>query len=292
MCAPEVSEGTPNVRTFRHHHAELRQLAEWLLEQGVESVAMESTNVYWIPLYELLESCGIEVVLVNARQLRYVPGRKTDLQDCQWIQLLHSCGLLRGSFRPHEVIVRETQDAAPATEQSGEGKHPFRPVDAEGAGSDERPGASCGQRPDRSDGDGDRAGDCLGRTGPGRSGGSASYAVQEIQPGVCRAGRQLAGGAFVQPSWCALELFDMTQRKIAVYEAAFWRNTGAGNRWKPATSRCPPTPMGSRKGRFAGVAGKPMRTELWRFAGVDLTRIDGIGTEAALTLLTEVGFEH
>ena len=67
---------------------------------------MESTNVYWIPLYELLESCGIEVLLVNARQLRYVPGRKTDMQDSQWIQLLHSCGLLRGSFRPHEVIVR------------------------------------------------------------------------------------------------------------------------------------------------------------------------------------------
>ena len=60
---------------------------------------------YWIPLYELLESCGIEVLLVNARQLRYVPGRKSDMQDCQWIQLLHSCGLLRGS-PPHEIIVR------------------------------------------------------------------------------------------------------------------------------------------------------------------------------------------
>ena len=106
VCAPEVSEGEPNVRTFGTTMPQLQQLADWLLEQGVESVAMESTNVYWIPLYELLESCGIEVLLVNARQLRYVPGRKTDMRDCQWIQLLHSCGLLRASFRPHEVIIR------------------------------------------------------------------------------------------------------------------------------------------------------------------------------------------
>ena len=74
--------------------------------QGVESVAMESTHVYWIPIYELLDSCGIEVLLVNARQFHNVPGRKTDMQDCQWLQLLHSCGLLRGSFRPHESITR------------------------------------------------------------------------------------------------------------------------------------------------------------------------------------------
>ena len=67
---------------------------------------MESTYVYWIPVYELLESRGLEVVLVNARQLRNVPGRKTDMQDCQWLQLLHSCGLLRGSFRPGESICR------------------------------------------------------------------------------------------------------------------------------------------------------------------------------------------
>ncbi len=75
-----------------------------LIHEGVESVAMESTGVYWIPLYELLESRGLEVVLVNAKQLHGVPGRKTDMIDCQWIQLLHSCGLLRGSFRPGEKI--------------------------------------------------------------------------------------------------------------------------------------------------------------------------------------------
>jgi len=63
-------------------------------------VAMESTHMYWIPLYELLESRGIEACLVNARQMHNVPGRKTDMQDCQWLQLLRSRGLLRGSFQP------------------------------------------------------------------------------------------------------------------------------------------------------------------------------------------------
>ena len=94
------------MRVFGTTTAQLNELVDWLVEQGVESVAMESTSVYWIPLYELLESRGIEAVLVNARQLHNVPGRKTDCSDCQWLQLLHSCGLLRGSFRPGDAIVR------------------------------------------------------------------------------------------------------------------------------------------------------------------------------------------
>ncbi len=82
-------------RGFERKHSpttpSLNQMGDWLIEQGVESVAMESTYVYWIPIYELLESRGLEVVLVNARQLKNVPGRKTDMHDCQWLQLLHSC---------------------------------------------------------------------------------------------------------------------------------------------------------------------------------------------------------
>ena len=109
---------------------------------------MESTSVYWIPLYELLESRGIEVVLVNARQLHNVPGRKTDFSDCQWLQLLHSCGLLRGSFRPGEAIARAASPPAPAG-QSRRRAHALCPVDAEGAGPDERAGASRRHRPHR-----------------------------------------------------------------------------------------------------------------------------------------------
>src|SRR5712691_12834568 len=106
VCGPARADGAPNVRVFGTTTDQLKELADWLADQHVESVAMESTSVYWIPIYELLESRGIEVVLVNARQLHNVPGRKTDFSDCQWLQLLHSCGLLRGSFRPGEAITR------------------------------------------------------------------------------------------------------------------------------------------------------------------------------------------
>jgi hypothetical protein len=106
VCGPARADATPNVRAFGTTTDELHALVEWLVAQGVESVAMESTSVYWIPVYELLASRGVEVVLVNARQLHYVPGRRTDVSDCQWLQLLPSCGLLRGSFRPADAIVR------------------------------------------------------------------------------------------------------------------------------------------------------------------------------------------
>jgi len=105
-CAPPGEDGQPNVRVVRLTTKCLEEMVEWLLKLGVESVTMESTYVYWIPVYEMIEEAGLEVVLVNARQMHNVPGRKTDMQDCQWIQCLHSCGLLRGSFRPIEVICR------------------------------------------------------------------------------------------------------------------------------------------------------------------------------------------
>ena len=92
------------VRRFKTFTPDLRQLADWLEACGIETVAMEATGVYWIPLYEILEERGIEVVLVNARHVKNVPGRKTDVVDCQWIQELHSLGLLRGSFRPSAEI--------------------------------------------------------------------------------------------------------------------------------------------------------------------------------------------
>lgn len=92
------------VRPFGTFTPDLTTLADWLTVCGVETVAMESTGVYWIPVYELLEARGFKVYLVNARHLKNVPGRKTDVQDCQWIQQLHSFGLLSGSFRPDAEI--------------------------------------------------------------------------------------------------------------------------------------------------------------------------------------------
>jgi transposase len=92
------------VRKFSSFTCDLVALAEWLERCHVRTVAMESTGVYWIPLFQLLEARGLEVYLVNARHIKNVPGRKSDASDCQWIQFLHSVGLLKASFHPPEEI--------------------------------------------------------------------------------------------------------------------------------------------------------------------------------------------
>jgi transposase len=92
------------VRTFATFTGDLHALRDWLLQCHVKTVAMESTSVYWIPVFQILEAAGLEVCLVNARHCKNLPGRKTDISDCQWIQYLHSVGLLRASFRPPEQI--------------------------------------------------------------------------------------------------------------------------------------------------------------------------------------------
>ncbi len=92
------------VREFLSFTADLERLVQWLHECRVTAVAMESTGVYWIPLFEMLDAAGFEVHLVNARHVRNVPGRKSDVLDCQWLQQLMSYGLLRGGFRPAEEV--------------------------------------------------------------------------------------------------------------------------------------------------------------------------------------------
>jgi transposase len=102
--AVPVDRDAEPIRRFKTLTPDLYRLADWLEACGIETVAMEATGVYWIPIYEILEERGLEVVLVNARHVKNVPGRKTDVVDCQWIQELHSLGLLRGSFRPSAEI--------------------------------------------------------------------------------------------------------------------------------------------------------------------------------------------
>ena len=93
------------VQSFPTFTSDLLRLADWLAACRVTSVAMEATGVYWIPIYEILDARGFEVLLVNARQFKNVPGRKSDVSDSEWIRELHSVGLLRGSFRPTDAIV-------------------------------------------------------------------------------------------------------------------------------------------------------------------------------------------
>ena len=104
VSVPEELDDNP-VREYSCFTGDLNRMADWLVSIGIQTVAMESTGVYWIPVYEILEERGLEVLLVNARHVQNVPGRKTDVQDCQWLQQLHTFGLLRGCFRtPEESI--------------------------------------------------------------------------------------------------------------------------------------------------------------------------------------------
>ena len=99
VAVPPDRDAQP-VQRFGAFTADLYALAAWLRQCQIDTVVMESTGVYWIALFEVLEERGFDVKLVDAHQARQVPGRKTDVGDCQWLQELHTYGLLRGAFRP------------------------------------------------------------------------------------------------------------------------------------------------------------------------------------------------
>ena len=103
VAVPRAASDEP-VREFGAMTDDLNTMANWLLACGVDTVALESTGVYWIPVYELLEQRGLTVWLVDARQMKYVPGRKSDVLDCQWLQKLMSLGLLRAAWRPGDEV--------------------------------------------------------------------------------------------------------------------------------------------------------------------------------------------
>lgn len=100
--APELC--SEPVQTFDAFTGDIERMADWLVSLGIKTVAMESTGVYWVPVFEVLQSRGLQVIVANAREARAVPGRKSDVNDAQWLQRLHACGLLRPSFRPERDI--------------------------------------------------------------------------------------------------------------------------------------------------------------------------------------------
>src|ERR1700690_475761 len=110
MAAVGADRTPEPVRSFGTFTTDLHRLVDWFIECGVETVVMESTSVYWIPIFELLDARGFTLFLVNARDAKHVPGRKTDVSDAQWLQRLHSYGLLRASFRP--AIIRTSARAS------------------------------------------------------------------------------------------------------------------------------------------------------------------------------------
>jgi transposase len=290
VCGPARQDDQPNVRVFGTTTAQLNELANWLIEQKVESVAMESTSVYWIPLYELLESKGIEVVLVNARQLHNVPGRKTDFHDCQWIQLLHSCGLLRASFRPREAISglraihrqlanlieqrsRCVQWMQKALDQMNVQVH--RAV-AELTGT-------TGMAIVRAI--------VAGERDPHRL---AAFRHRRCSKSVDQIAQHLTGAWREEHLFnlaSALRTFDAIEAEVRRYEAHLLAKVEALQPPERKTQSVPAHPNPRKERDIRSHGDQLVRTALWRFAGADLTRIDGIRNGAAQVILTEVGMD-
>lgn len=290
VCAPPVVDGKPNVRVFGTTTSQLTELTDWLVTQGVLSVAMESTSVYWIPVHELLESRGIEVLLVNARQLHNVPGRKTDMADCQWLQLLHSCGLLRGSFRPGDAICklralqrqmgnfveqrsRCVQWMQKALDQMNIQVH-HAVTDLKGQTGMEIIRAIV-----------------AGERDPNRLAALRNYRCRKSAAEIAE---HLVGNWREEHLFnleASLQIFDTLEATIAKYEARLLEEL---ERLQPPERRDEPVPVhpnSSKEKKLVHDGDQELRTALWRLSGVDLLCIDGIGVGAAQTIVNEVGLD-
>lgn len=289
VCGPASSDGQRQVRVFGTTTPQLQELVNWLAEQGVKSAAMESTSVYWIPLYELLESRGIDPVLVNARQLHNVPGRKTDMSDCQWLQLLHSCGLLRGSFRPGEAICRlralHRQQASLVAERSQCVQWMQKALDqmnvqVHRAVTDLT--GTTGMTIVRAIVKGERDPLKLAALRDKRCAKSNEQFAQHLT------GNWRDEHLFNLES--ALKLYDALQEIIDSYEQRLLANLRALQAPERKDDIVPRHPNATKEKAIARRGEQETRTTMWRISGCDLTRIDGISAGAAQTILTEVGF--
>lgn len=278
-----------SVRCFGAFTEDLHALAKWLRQCGVTTVAMESTGVYWIPLYQILESYGFTVKLVNARHVKHVPGRKSDVQDCQWLQQLESFGLLTASFRPAAQIcvlrsymrqrqmlidygsrhVQQMQKAL--TEMNLKLQHVLSDLTGVTGLAIVR-AILAGER--------DRLK-------------LAALKQRQIKSDVATIAKALEGDYRPEHLFVlrqALELYDYFQQKIAECDDEIMKAMQSLE--SEATASLPATAKPPRKARSKHHP-FPLASqqELQRILGVDLTRIDGINETTAHLVLSELGLD-
>jgi hypothetical protein len=288
------------VRRFACFTADLHRLADWLHRCGVETVAMQSTGVYWIPLYEILEARGFEVYLVNARHTKNLPGRKTDVQESQWLLKLHTYGLLGNSFRPTaDIRVLRTYwrqrgehvQAAAACIQRMQKVLTQMNIQLANVISDLS--GWTGQTIIRAILDGERD--------PYHLAALADYRVQASPDEIARS----LHGTW-QPELLFLlkqhvDMYDTYQRRIHECDQELERHLKIFADKVPVTrpTASPPAasdqPQGSSRKRRKKAHSHPphfdLRRELDRISGVDLTQIDGIDVSVAQTVISEVGLD-
>lgn len=278
------ADDTP-VREFQSFTEDLEALAQWLTQCGVDVVAMESTGVYWILLYEMLESRGFVVHLVNARHVKNVSGRKSDVLDCQWLQQLMSYGLLSGAFRPKEEIcvlraVSRQRDML-VQYQAKHVQHMQKALTQMNVQLDNVISdivGETGQKIVRAILGGERDPLTLAKLRNGRIRASEADIVKSLQ------GNWRAEHLFALKQ--AVNLYDSYQTSIAECDAQLAQVLGS-----LAIHDDAPEPPKSGRGRPVKVEKFDLRKALYRVCGVDLTRIDGIDVGTALKMVAEVGPE-
>jgi transposase len=277
------------VRRFECFTADLHRLADWLRSCGVKTVAMQSTGVYWIPIYEILEERGIQVYLVNARHTKNLPGRKSDVQESQWLLKLHTYGLLNNSFQPpSEIRVLRTY-----WRQRGEHVH--------GA-------ATCVQRMQKALTQmnvqlANVISDVSGLTGQTivRSIVAGEHDPRKLaelsDPRIQASHEEVAKS--LEGNWRP-ELLFVLQQEIAMYDTYQQRIAECDQQLQKHlasfadTIPLQPTEEEPQRKKTKPAKNAPrfeLRSELQRITGVDLTRIDGIDVMVAQTLVSEVGLD-
>lgn len=274
------------VQTFQAFTADLQRMADWLVSLGIETVAMESTGVYWIPAYEILEDRGIEVIVANARESRAVPGRKSDVNDAQWLQRLHACGLLRPSFRPGREIaalrsylrLRERHlDYAAAHIQHMQKALTFMNIQLHHVVTDIT--GATGMKIIHAIVGGERDPNVLAKMRDR----NCKSSLETIRAALM--GNYHPEHVFALQQ--ALSIYDFYQARIDECDAQIERTltTLAEN------TSAPLEPIGKARHRTqqANALNFEVRSVLYRLAGVDLTQIHGIGPYLALCLVAECG---
>lgn len=290
VCAPTVDGTAREVADFGATTPELIRMGEWLKERGVESVAMESTGVYWIAPHEVLEAAGLKVLLVDTRQMARVPGRdkKSDPSDCEWIQRLHSCGLLRGSFRPEEAVCMLrtlVRDKANLVSERGDWVRRMQKsldqmnVRVHRAVSDVD--GVTGMAILRAIVAGERDGRVLAQLRDARCHKSEEEIAEQLS------GHWREDHLFSLRQ--ALKMYDAIQERMAEYEREILRQLAERER-EECRGQEPPKVSSPRKAKAIKKRGEEgMRQALYRMSGVDLTSIDALGVETVEVVLSEYG---
>jgi len=285
VAVPAGRDAEP-VRSFGSFTADLHRMAQWLKACGIETVVMQATGVYWVALYQILEDHGFQVNVVNARHTKTLPGRKTDVLECQWLQKLHTFGLLNSSFRPTEEIrtlrtylrQRETLVAAASTCVQHMQKT-LTQMNVQLANVISDISGATGMAILRAIVAGERDPDKLASRKDSRIHATKEQIAQSLE------GDWREELLFVLQQ--SLELYDTYLGKIAECD----RRTEAHLKTMPpkAGATLPPlpetAPARKREIRFN------LRDHLHRIAGVDLTKINGLEVQTVQTILSEVGVD-